>query len=71
MTHCTTTGVMAANVAVAAAAMMVLCATAAGAILLPSHIASSMVLQHGVPVNIWGIDQPGATVSAVFQVRHW
>ena len=41
-------------------------AAARGAILLPSHIASSMVLQSSVPVPLWGIDVAGASVTVVF-----
>ena len=48
------------------AALALAYSEARGAILLPSHIASSMVLQSGTPVPIWGLDAPGASVTAVF-----
>jgi len=48
------------------AALALAAGGARAAILLPSHIASSMVLQSGVPVPIWGLDAPGASVTAVF-----
>ena len=36
----------------------------AAAITMPTHIASSMVVQRGVPFPLWGTDVPGATVTA-------
>jgi sialate O-acetylesterase len=40
-----------------------LCVACAGAITLPTHIASSMVIQRDVPFPLWGVDTPGATVT--------
>ena len=34
---------------------------------LPSHIASSMVLQRDVPVPIWGLDAAGASITATYR----
>jgi len=36
-------------------------------ILLPSHLASHMVIQRGKPIPFWGLDKPGASVTVTFQ----
>ena len=36
-------------------------------ILLPSHLASQMVLQRGKVIPFWGLDKPGASVTVSFQ----
>jgi sialate O-acetylesterase len=35
-------------------------------LLLPSHIASSMVLQRGAPYPLWGLDTVGSTVTVTY-----
>lgn len=37
--------------------------TTTTAITLPTTWASSMVIQRGVPVTLWGLDEPGAVVT--------
>ena len=49
---------------VAAAALLF--ASASAAIQLPSHIASSMVVQRGVPFDLQGIDAAAAKVTATW-----
>jgi hypothetical protein len=41
--------------------------TSASGLALPSHFDSSMVLQRGVPVTLWGFENSGATVSVTYR----
>ncbi len=52
------------TISLVAAASLV--ASAAG-LALPSHFDSSMVLQRGVPVTLWGFETEGATVSVTYR----
>ena len=39
----------------------------ASALSMPSHFASSMVLQRGKPIILWGFETAGATVSVTYR----
>lgn len=39
---------------------------AAATIALPIYFGSSMVIQAGLPNNLWGVDAPGATVTVTY-----
>ena len=47
--------------------LLVALAGSAHALTLPTHFASSMVLQRDAPINFWGLDTPGATVTVTYR----
>jgi sialate O-acetylesterase len=51
------------------AALLILSAASAvrAALTLPTHFASSMVLQRGAPIVFWGRDTPGESVSVTYR----
>ena len=52
--------------ALALLAAALLPAPSRAALLLPTHISSGMVIQRGVAFKLWGLDAPGAAVTASF-----
>ena len=50
----------------ASAAALALAPAPAAALSLPTHFASSMVWQRDVPVALWGLDTPGASINVTF-----
>jgi sialate O-acetylesterase len=47
--------------------LLVALAGSAHALTLPTHFASSMVLQRDAPILFWGLDTPGATVTVTYR----